>query len=314
MENRSHNLLVGVITLVLLFSIASFAIWMANAGGRDRVEYDIFFKQSVEGLNKGSAVLFSGVPAGQVKEIALWQPDPQFVRVRIEVDSEIPVLQGTTASISGVGFTGVSQIALDGAVKGAPPITERGPAGRPVIPTRLAGIGELLNSAPMLLQRLSTLTERLTELADDHNQQSLARILDHVDTMTGTLARNGPQLEQALAESRVAVRQAGEAAQQVANLAATTNGLMDEQGRPMIADLRRAVSAAEHSITTLDAAVNDVRPGLQAFSSRTIPEANALIRDLRRSATTLSTVADRLDQQGAGGIIAPQLPDYEGQK
>lgn len=311
MENRSSNLMVGAVTLILLFALAAFAMWLANAGGKDRVEYDIFFRQSVEGLNKGSSVLFSGVPAGQVKEIALWRPDPQFVRVRIEVDDDIPILQGTTASIGGVGFTGVSQISLDGAVKGAPPITEDGPAGRPVIPTKLAGLGELLNSAPQLLERLSTLTERLTELANDRNQQSLANILDNVEASTATLARNGPQMEQALAEARVAVRQAGVAAEQIGQLAATTNGLLDDQGRPMVADLRRTVASAQQSIDTLNQAISDARPGLQAFSSRTIPEANALIRDLRRSATTLSNVADRLDQQGAGGVLSPSLPDYE---
>lgn len=311
METRSNNLMVGAVTLLLMFALAGFTVWLAGAGGRDRVEYDIFFKQSVEGLNKGSAVLFSGVPAGQVQEIALWQPDPQFVRVRIEVDPEIPILQGTTASIGGVGFTGVSQISLDGAVKGQPPITDAGPAGRPVIPTRLAGFGELLNNAPQLLERLSTLTERLTELADDRNQESLANILDNVETMTGTLARNGPQIEQALADARVAVQQAGTAAEEVGRLAATTNGLLDEQGRPMIADLRRAVASAERSITTLEGAISDARPGLQAFSTRTIPEANALIRDLRRSANTLSNVTDRLDSQGAGAVLGSSLPDYE---
>jgi phospholipid/cholesterol/gamma-HCH transport system substrate-binding protein len=311
METPSNNLMVGAVTLLLMFALAGFTVWLMGAGSRDRVEYDIFFKQSVEGLNKGSAVLFSGVPAGQVQEIALWQPDPQFVRVRIEVDPEIPILQGTTASIGGVGFTGVSQISLDGAVKGQPPITDPGPAGRPVIPTRLAGFGELLNNAPQLLERLSTLTERLTELADDRNQQSLANILDNVESLTGTLARNGPQMEQALADARLAARQAGTAAEEIGRLAATTNGLLDEQGRPMIADLRRAVGSAERSIATLESAINDARPGLQAFSSRTIPEANALIRDLRRSATTLSSVADRLDSQGASGVLGPSLPDYE---
>lgn len=311
MENRSSNLLVGSVTLILMFALAAFTVWLAGAGGKDRVEYDIFFKQSVEGLNKGSAVLFSGVPAGQVQEIALWMPDPQFVRVRIEVDEDIPILQGTTASIGGVGFTGVSQIQLDGAVRGAPPITDAGPAGRPVIPTRLAGLGQLLNNAPQLLERLSTLTERLTELADDRNQQSLANILDNVESLSGTLARNGPQLEAALAEARVSVQQAGRAAEEIGRLAATSNSLLDEQGRPMIADLRRAVASAERSIVTLEGAIADARPGLQAFSTRTIPEANALIRDLRRSATTLSNVADRLDQQGAGGVISPSLPDYE---
>ena len=38
---------------------------------------------------------------------------------RIEVDEETPVLQGTTAQIKGVGFTGVSEIQLQGAVRGA---------------------------------------------------------------------------------------------------------------------------------------------------------------------------------------------------
>ncbi|MEQ1687748.1 MAG: MCE family protein, partial [Sphingopyxis sp.] len=107
------------------------------------------------------------------------------------------------------------------------------------------------------------------------------------------------------------VQQAGLAAQAVAELTQTANGLLDGEGRPMIAQLRTAVAAAERSIVTLEGAIADARPGLQSFSQRTIPEANALLRDLRRSATTLSNVADRLDQQGAGGLLNPQLPDYE---
>jgi phospholipid/cholesterol/gamma-HCH transport system substrate-binding protein len=313
METRSNNLLVGGVTILLLLALAAFTVWLANAGGRDRVEYDIFFKQSVDGLNRGSGVLFSGVPAGQVTEIALWRPDPQFVRVRIEVDQEIPVLQGTTAALQGVGFTGVSQIQLEGAVRGAPPITEEGPAGRPVIPTRTGGLGELLNTAPQLLERLSTLTERLTELANDRNQQSLANILDNVEGVTANLNRNGPQLTQALADARVAAQQAGRAAEEIGQLAATTENLLDSEGRPIMRDLRSAVASAQQSIATLEAAVEEARPGLSNFSNRTIPEANALLRDLRRSATTLSNVAERIEQQGAGGLIGQQLPDYEPQ-
>lgn len=311
MENRSHNLLVGGVTLLLLLALAGFTVWLAGAGGKSRNEYDVFFKQSVDGLNRGSGVLYSGVPVGQVKEISLWRPDPQFVRVRIEVDDDVPVLQGTTAQLQGVGFTGVTQVALDGSVRGAPPIREVGPAGKPVIPTRVGGLGELLNSAPMLLERLSTLTERLTELANDRNQQSLANILDNIETTTGTLARNGPQLEQALREARVAAQQAGRAAEDIGRLADTTSGLLDEQGRPLIGDLRAAITSANRSIQTLEGAIAEARPGLNAFSQRTIPEANALLRDLRRSATTLSNVADRIDQQGAGGLLNQRLPDYE---
>jgi phospholipid/cholesterol/gamma-HCH transport system substrate-binding protein len=311
METRSNNLLVGAVTLALLFALAGFTVWLANAGGSSRVEYDVFFKQSVDGLNRGSGVLFSGVPAGQVTEIALWRPDPQFVRVRIEVDEDIPILQGTTATLQGVGFTGVSQIQLEGAIAGAPPIADNGPAGRPVIPARTGGLGELLNTAPQLLERLSTLTERLTELANDRNQASLSNILDNVEGLTGELNRSGPQINQVLADARVAAQQAGNAAAEIGRLAATSENLLDTEGRPIMRELRAAVASARESIATLEAAIEDARPGLTAFSNQTIPEANALLRDLRRSATTLSNVAERIEQQGAGGLIGQRLPDYE---
>ncbi len=75
-------------------------------------------------------------------------PDsPEFVRVRITVNEDTPILQGTTATIAGVGFTGVSQITLDGAVKGAPPISEPGRSAFLVIPTK-PGAGRVAQLAP----------------------------------------------------------------------------------------------------------------------------------------------------------------------
>src|SRR3546814_13931473 len=126
METRSNNVLVGAVVRCFTIAIAIFVVWMANDSGGAKREYDIFFKRSVDGLSKGSQVQFSGVPVGQVRQIELWRDDPQFVRVRIEVDESVPILQGTTAALEGVGFTGVSQIALDGAVKGAPPTPDKG--------------------------------------------------------------------------------------------------------------------------------------------------------------------------------------------
>jgi phospholipid/cholesterol/gamma-HCH transport system substrate-binding protein len=107
METRSNHVLVGAVVLILLAVLALFTVWLARVNTTSEKEYDIFFKQAVDGLNKGSQVAFSGVPAGQVKEIGLFKPDPSLVRVRIAVNSDVPVLQGTTATIQGVGFTGV---------------------------------------------------------------------------------------------------------------------------------------------------------------------------------------------------------------
>lgn len=322
METRSNHVLVGAVTLILLLALALFLIWLARLGGGADKEYDIFFKQAVDGLNKGSPVAFSGVPSGQVTDIALYQPDPQFVRVRITVNPDTPVLQGTTATIQGVGFTGVSQIQLDGAVKGAPEITcpssgvsASCPFGRPVIPPRQGGLGALLNSAPKLLERLTTLTERLTELLSDRNQGEIAGILRNTNRLTAALADRGPEIAATLAETRIAIQKAGVASQQIGDLAATSNGLLKDDVKPAMANLNKAIGAAQRSMENLDTAIGDAKPAIQGFSKNTLPEVNQLIQDLRVMAASLSNVAEKIDQGGATGLIgAPKLPDYEPKK
>ena len=319
METRSNHVIVGAVVLILLAVLAIFTVWIARLGGAKTHEYDIFFKQSVDGLATGSTVTYSGVPTGQVKKIALWKPDPQFVRVRVSLNEDTPILQGTTATIQG-SFTGTSTVALDGARKGAPPIVcpERRdptqcPYGVPVIPTKQGGIGAILNSAPQLLERLSTLTERLTGLLTDRNQASIAGILDNTNRLTDALADRGPEIAATLAQTRIAIQQAGDAAQSIGKLADTTNGVLAEDVKPTLANLNQTIAAAKQSAETLNSAIQDARPGLQTFSKQTIPEANRLVRDLRVTATALSSIADKVDQGGAGSLIGQQkLPDYKG--
>lgn len=321
METRSNHVLVGAIVLILLAVLALFTVWIARLNGSSEKEYDIFFKQSVDGLAKGSVVTFSGVPLGQVKEIALWKRDPQFVRVRITVKDETPVLEGTTAGVQG-SFTGTSTIQLDGAKKGAPPIAcpaenaeNACPYGVPVIPTKSIGFGALLSSAPQLLERLSTLTEKLTDMLSDRNQNSIAGILANTNRLTGALADRGPEIAATLAETREAIQKAGLAAEQIGQLAGTTNTMLTEDVRPAAANLNKAVESAQKSMESLNAAIGDARPGLQAFSKQTIPEVGQLVRDLRVMSASLTSVAEKIDQGGAGALIgSPKLPDYKGKK
>jgi phospholipid/cholesterol/gamma-HCH transport system substrate-binding protein len=218
-----------------------------------------------------------------------------------------------------VGFTGVSEIVLDGAVKGAPPITCPAqntlavcPDGIPVIPTKPGALGELLNNAPQLLERLSTLTERLTELLNDKNQQSIAGILSNVERISDSLADRSPEIAATLAEARIAVQRTGIAAQQIGQLAGTTNAMLNDEGRPLLADLRKSVQAATRSIDTLDKTIGEAQPGVHAFSTQTMPQVNQLVRDLREMSRSFRGVADKLDQQGAGSIVgSPKLPDYK---
>ena len=315
METRSNYVMVGAVTLAMLVGLLLFVVWIAGLSNKATRCYDIYFAQGVSGLNKGSGVTFSGVPVGQIKEVSLLPSRPEFVWVRIEVDDETPVLQGTTAQIKGVGFTGVSEIQLGGAVKGARPITQAGPQGCPVIPASSGGLGALLNSAPELIDRIQRLTERLTELLSDENQNAISDILENVDRTTEVLAERAPDLADAMADARIAARQAGVAAEKWGQVADTTNIVLEENAKPAVENLNKAIASVQRAAENLDTVMADARPGVQNFSKSTLPEANRLIRDLRELSQALKGVSERIEQGGIGGTLGPEkLPDYKPRK
>jgi phospholipid/cholesterol/gamma-HCH transport system substrate-binding protein len=312
METRSNYIMVGAVTMALIAGALLFIVWLAGLSNKAYKCYDIYFAQGVGGLNKSSNVTFSGVPVGQVTKISLLPNRPEFVWVRINVDEETPVLQGTSAQIHGVGFTGVSEIQLTGAERGRPPIEQAGPQGCPVIPATSGGISALLNSAPELIDRIQRLTERLTELLNDKNQNSISDILENIDATTAELRKRAPEMGDTINEIKIASHNAGIAANNIAALSANTNRLVTEQGQPAIENLNKTIISTRQAADNLNGMISDARPGIQNFSKSTLPEANRLVHDLRQLSQSLEQVSNRINQQGIGGALGPEkLPDYK---
>ena len=274
METRSNYVMVGAVTVALLIGTLLFIVWLAGISGKTQKCYDIYFP-AVGGIARGSNVSFSGVGVGQVDKVSLLTNRPEFVWVRISVDPQTPVLEGTTAEIHSISLAGANEIQLNGAERGRPPITQMGPQGCPVIPASTSGLSALLNSAPELLARIQTLTERLTERLNDKNQNAIA-------------------------------------ANNIAALSNNANNIVNGQGREAVTNLNQAIISARQAADNLNAMVGDARPGVQSFSKSTLPEANRLVRDLRDLTQSLQQVSDRINRQGIGGALGPQkLPDYK---
>jgi phospholipid/cholesterol/gamma-HCH transport system substrate-binding protein len=311
METRANYVWVGAITLVLLAALAAAIVWIVGFGSSDRKQYDIFFPQAVEGLTEGSQVTFAGVPVGKVDEMNLWEKDPQFVQVRISVENDVPILRGTTATVLG-SFTGVSTIQLDGARAGQPPITRPGRDGVPEIQPKAGGLGAILASAPQLLENLSNLTERLTQVLSPRNQRSIEGILANTERLSAGLADASPRIEGVLTELEATLAQATETLDAFEQTLGTTDQLLNKEGASIAQELRRTLASTRRAAESMETAMNDVRPAAREFSESTLPAAEAALRDLRRTTTSLRELTDTIGAEGAGGLVGGRkLPDYE---
>jgi len=314
METRANHLWVGAVTLVLLAALAAFIVWIARLGQGDLDEYDIFYNQSVSGLANGSQVTFAGVPVGQVTEIALAKDNPEFVRVRIKVKNDVPILVGTQATIQ-ASFTGVSTILLDGARKDNPAITCQTtacPEGRPVIPPGRGGFGEIVANAPLLLERLATLTEQLNVILGPDNQKEIAGILKNTNRLTAGLADASPELTANLRDFRTTLTELNQTLDAVEKLAVTTNGVLDKEGEPLAQELRGTLKSANAALASLAATLEDTRPAARQLRTTTLPSAEATLEDLRATSRSLRAITERLESEGARGVVSGKaLPDYK---
>ena len=181
-----------------------------------------------------------------------------------------------------------------------------------MIPTKRGGLGELLNSAPVLLERLATLTERLTLVFSDKNLAALENILANTDRMTGGLADSTPQFRATMAELQGTLIDARKALIAFETTTMATNETLNGEGKAMLVQFRQSLKSIEVVANQLNGLVGDSRPAAKQLQATTLPQAEAAIRDLRASTKALRDLTEKLNNEGAGSLLGGQrLPDYK---
>jgi phospholipid/cholesterol/gamma-HCH transport system substrate-binding protein len=115
METRAPFIVVGAFVLAAIGAVFGFVYWLHNTAGTGaRTAHHIEFDGSVSGLLVGAAVLFNGIPVGEVTHLGLAADSPRRVNVTIAVATGTPVHADTKAGLDFQGLTGVPVIALEG--------------------------------------------------------------------------------------------------------------------------------------------------------------------------------------------------------
>lgn len=290
METRANYILIGAFTLAGILGAFGFFLWLAKFEvTRQYAYYDVLF-DNVSGLSAAGGVNYNGLPVGQVIALNLDTEDPSKVRVRLEVDADIPVTKETIAQLQSLGVTGVAYVELSGGSATA----ERLPQDS-VIPSKRSSIQSLLEGAPEVLEKAVTLLENLNSVVDDKNRQAVTSILDNLAQASGKLDKTLTDFQSLSADLGGAAKDIGAFTERLDTLADTAETTLTT-GTDTLKSIKETSESAKTTLETANTTIANadqvIQQDIRPFIERGSVLAERLTRLSDEGSVTLGVISE----------------------
>jgi phospholipid/cholesterol/gamma-HCH transport system substrate-binding protein len=324
METRAHHLLIGSFMLAFLVAIVLFVLWLAKSQvDQDIARYNIYFHGSVAGLGVGGDVRFNGIKVGTVSQISIDRENTSRVRVTAEIAADTPIRADSEATLQLQGITGVSFVQIS---PGSPqakliePVRGGDVSKYPVIHSKPSAIDALVEAAPELLTRAA-------KVLSDENLKNLTGFIADLHQISQTLATRQDSIGEALdnfgktsadiAKAADAARQVAEKLDRVLGEAETTlqtaNALMNGDGADAVRDAKASMKQLNTTLASIQAMVDENRGPIQAITTDGFGEFRRFITEARILVSSLSRVAQRLEDDPSAVLFGNRDAEYKGQ-
>ncbi|WP_413042890.1 MlaD family protein [Pseudomonas sp. YJ42] len=302
METRAHHVLIGLFTVIAVGGALLFALWLGKSSiDREYSYYDIGFSQTVSGLSSGSSVEYSGIKVGDVVQLWLEPDDPRKVRARIRVYGGTPIKTDTQARLALANITGSMVIQLHGGTPQSPRLAGD-PDDPPLIVADPSPLSALLENGEDLLSNINNLLLSANQIFSEENTTRLSRTLEHLEQATSVLSEQRGDLAQTLEQFNQLSQQANTVMSELSSLARNANGLLDDQGRSVLASAAHSMKALDRATARLDTLLEDnqsaLNNGMQGFN-----ELGPAINELRTTLAALRRVTQRLEDNPRGFLL-----------
>ncbi len=296
MENKAHALVAGIFVVAISVLLIGLAAWLSRDTGQRDV-YEISTRETVSGLQSQAPVRYRGVDIGKVASVGFDPKAQGNVLMRLEVDRAAPMNQGTFATLSYQGVTGLSFIQLDDSGQPAPRLVPND-ASPPRIPLRPGLLAKLQEKGEKILDQVEQVTSKMNVVLAADNQKRLAAALENVgqaaasvnnlsnsmsfilDAQLGPEKVNIPAFVKNTDATVTSLRKTSEQAQDaVAEIGKTAKRLNEKDG-PMdrLAEGTQALSHAADS-----------------FNSATLPRINRVSEETSRAVRQLGRTANTVN-------------------
>ncbi len=157
MARKTSKFLVGLFTTMGIILGVIAIIWVGATKYFEKGKtYVTYFDESVQGLQKDSAVKYRGVEVGRVESIRV-APDNRLIAVVMKINLKEDLTQTTVSQLKVAGITGIVFVELDrkkpGAEDESPKITF--PAEYPVIASRPSEMAKILAGVNIMVDKLN---------------------------------------------------------------------------------------------------------------------------------------------------------------
>ena len=178
MNNKVNYTLVGFLVLIGVTMIMGFSYWMLKPTvDTETRKYNIYFDESVLGLNIDAPVKYRGISVGKVSHLRISPNNSERVEAQITILKSTPIKESTVARLTAQGITGLSYINLSLGENKAPELVAKDDEQYPVIKSVPSFFEDFEKSLDSVSSKLSKTLTRTEQLLNDENQKQINILL-----------------------------------------------------------------------------------------------------------------------------------------
>jgi phospholipid/cholesterol/gamma-HCH transport system substrate-binding protein len=311
METRAHYVAVGAFVIVIIFLAFGAVLWLGGVKlSEARDTYYVFFKGSVAGLSKGSAVQYNGIPVGRVADIRVDPNNIGQIQVTVEIDTSLVTIKTDARAFLDTNIlSGVSTVQIRGGTQEAK-VLEATPGSRyPVIQPGRSEIEQVKASLPELTGELKNAAAKLNALLNADNRQAIYDSLHNIRTLTAALAAHSQDVGPILDNTNASILELKLLLQHLDQSYTASGGLKDQVSQTL-KDYDRLATNLIDSSRHLQLLITDARPAIRGFNQQTLPGVNDLVSSAQLLAENLNRLLDQIERDPTRLLFGDRREGY----
>jgi phospholipid/cholesterol/gamma-HCH transport system substrate-binding protein len=220
------------------------------------------------------------------------------VYVEISVDKYTPIREDSVATLEAQGLTGTSLVMISGGSSKGHLLTPSHDQPIPLIKSEAAGLQEILQTLPQVLNAANTTLRDIDTFFSASNRLAVEGILNGLNRIISSLSRRIDVVESTLVNIEASSRD-------------LSTLLRDLQ--PVGKELASAMNKFEDTMSRIDTVSAAAAPGLEKFSRDGIDDFRRLMIDTRQMVNSINRLTQRIESDPRRFLFGQPMPEYSGQ-